>query len=85
MHRRILRPHLMPADTPMYMAPAWIACMQWALANDSIRAQFESDTGNHYTPPRTALDAMIDSATGHGSAYVEAFVAWANENVWGPL
>lgn len=81
--RTTTRPPLMPADTPDYAAPAWASCMQWAIGNDDIRAAFDADTGNHYEAPKTALDRMVDDATGHGSAYIKAFVEWANEHVWG--
>lgn len=77
------RPPLMPADTPDYMAQAWVDCLHSAIGNDKIRAAFEAATGNTYTPPKSGLDRMIDEATGHGSAYVKAFIEWANENVWG--
>lgn len=77
------RPELMPADTPDYMAPAWVGCMQWAIGKPEIRAAFEAETGHHYSPPQSPIDRMIDQATSHGSAYVKAFVLWANENVWG--
>lgn len=79
------RPALMPSDTPDHMAPAWAACMQWALRKEEIRATFEAETGCRYSAPKSAIDRMIDNATGHGDAYVRAFVQWANEHVWGPL
>jgi hypothetical protein len=79
------RPSLMPADTPDYMAPAWASCMSWAISEADIRAAFEAETGHQYSPPKNGLERMIDEATGHGNAYVKAFVTWANENVWGAL
>ena len=79
------RPKLMPADTPDYMMPAWLGCMHWAIGEDNIRAAFEAETGHRYTAPKNGLERMIDESTGHASAYVEAFIRWANENVWGPL
>lgn len=79
------RPELMPADTPDYMAPAWGACMSWALGNAAIRAEFEADTGRKWVAPKNAIDRAIDKATGHGDDYVRAFIEWANVNVWGPM
>ena len=79
------RPELMPADTPDYMAPAWAACMSWALGDPVVRSEFEAATGMRWTPPKNAIDRAIDAATGHGDAYVRAFIQWANVNVWGPL
>ena len=66
------RPQGMPADTPDYMAPAWVSCMSWAIRHDEIRRAFEAETG-------------IDAATGRGNAYVAAFIEWANANIWGPM
>lgn len=79
------RPALMPADTPDYMAPAWAACMSFALGNAEMRAAFEAETGMTYSPPKDRFTAMIDDATGFGRSYVEAFVKWANVKVWGPV
>ena len=79
------RPTLMPADTPDYMAPAWAGCMSWALGKAEVRQAFERETGMQYEPPRTGLDAAIDKTTDHGEVYVQAFIAWANLNVWGPV
>lgn len=76
---------LIPDDTPEYMTPAWIGCMNWAIQEPEIRAAFESDTGMRYTPPNNALDEMIDNATGYGEDYVKSFVQWANINVWGSI
>ena len=77
------RPKGMPDDTPDHMA--WAACMSWALGNAEVRAEFEAASGMKWTPPKNPIDAAIDKATGHGEAYVAAFVAWANVNVWGPM
>lgn len=77
------RPEGMPADTPDYMAPAWVSFITWALGNADVRAQFEAETGNRYSAPKDALAAMMDEATGYGRSYVEAFIPWANERLWG--
>lgn len=79
------RPRLMPSDTLDYMAPAWADCMHWVLGEEQIRAAFEAETGHAYQPPQSGLEKMIDEATGHGTAYIEAFIRWANENIWGPI
>lgn len=71
------RPAAMPADTPDYMAQAWYGCMSWAIDNDEIRSAFEAETGHHYAAPQNGFE--------HESAYVEAFVKWANVNVWGSM
>jgi hypothetical protein len=67
------------------MAPAWASCMRWALGNDDVRAAFESATAHRYVPPKNGLEQMIDEVSGQGTAYVKAFVLWANEHVWGAM
>ena len=76
---------LMPDDTPGYMAPAWIGCMQFAITTDYILGQYRIDTGDVWKPAKTPIDEMIDHATGREEAFVMAFVAWANVNIWGSL
>jgi len=46
-------------------------------------AEFRADTGCDFTPRLTSIDWMIDEATGRERAFVEQYVAWFNENVWG--
>lgn len=77
------RPKGMPDDTPDYAAPAWAACLSWAIGKAEIRAEFEAETGRRYTAPKTPIDAAIDKATGYSDAYVAAFIEWANANIWG--
>lgn len=76
---------LKPADTPDYMAPAWLGCIGFAARDAGICATFEAETGKRWTPPRNGMDAMIDAATGADWAYVKAFIEWVNVNVWGPI
>jgi hypothetical protein len=76
---------LMPADTPAYMAPAWLGCMHWAIGDADVIQAFRDETGNYWTPAKNNLDAMIDQATNADRAFVEAFIRWANVNVWGPI
>jgi hypothetical protein len=75
----------MPVDTPDFMAPAWLGCIQWAIGKPEIVATFRNETGNNWNPGRTGLDRMIDQATGADRAFIEAFIKWANVNVWGPV
>ena len=75
----------MPEDTPEWMVDAWFSCISWALGEPEIRAAFEADTGHRYIAPSNAIEVAIDESTGHGKAYVKAFVAWANVNVWGSM
>lgn len=75
----------MPADTPDYMAPAWASCLYWAIGDPAVLADFRAAIGNKWTPPATGIDRMIDEATGADRAFIEAFVAWFNDHVWGPI
>jgi hypothetical protein len=74
---------LMPADTPAYMAPAWAACMHWAIGKPEIVASFREETGKDWNPGQTPIERMVDGAAGGGRAFVEAFITWANKAVWG--
>jgi hypothetical protein len=75
----------MPADTPDYMADAWVSCLHWAIAEPEVVARFRAETGNTYAPPKSGLERMIDEASGADKAFAEEFVEWFNENVWGPM
>ncbi len=76
---------LRPNDTPAYMTPAWLGCLQWALSEPEIVAQFREETGNRWSPGRTVLDRMIDDTTGAPHHFIVEFVKWANVNIWGPV
>lgn len=66
------RPIGMPDDVPDYVAPAWSACMEQAIANDRIRQMFEAQTSHRFS-----------ADTGPDPEYLRAFIAWANKHVWG--
>lgn len=74
---------LKKTNTPDYMFEAWCDCMSWAIGEKVIRKQFELDTDMHYKLPNSPLDKMIDEATGYEKDYIEKFIIWANENIWG--
>lgn len=61
----------------------WASCMKVAFDNPEIRKSFEKETGLRQASPKTALDRMIDAATGHDTAYAHAFVVWATAAIWG--
>lgn len=75
----------MPADTPSYMAPAWASCVQWAASEPEVLAAFRRETGSQWTPGGTAFDRQIDKATGAEAKFAEAFIAWVNLRIWGPI
>lgn len=75
-----------PADTPAEMMPAWLGSLSFAIGQEDMLAAFRAHTGMQWVPPRNGLDRMIDAATGNdGKVFVEAFIKWHNECVWGPL
>jgi hypothetical protein len=76
---------LMPADTPIFMFPAWIGAIRFALGTAEAMEGFRRDTGNQRAPGKTPLDRMIDEACGADIAFLESFIKWANVAVWGPL
>ena len=55
---------LRPPDTPAYMTPAWSSCLQWAINQPEIVAQFREETGNRWSPGGTVIERMVDDATG---------------------
>lgn len=79
------RHRLMPAHVPDELALFWWWSMDWALAEPVIRAKFSIETGNYWEPGLTAVERAIDRETGAERAFVEEFVGWVNEKVWGPM
>ena len=76
---------LRPSDTPTYMTPAWISCLQWAIREPEIVAQFREETGNRWSPGGTVIERMVDDATGAPHQFIVQFVKWANINIWGQI
>jgi hypothetical protein len=66
-----------------YLIPAWISCLRWAIGTPEIVATFRAETGQRWTPGRTPLEQMIDTASGADAAFLTAFAAWMNANLWG--
>lgn len=66
-----------------FRALAWAAFVEWAAAEQEIRAAFTAETGLPFlAPPETPIEAMIDTATG-ADGNAEAFVEWVTRNHWG--
>jgi hypothetical protein len=65
------------------MAQAWVDCLRWSVTEPEILAAFRAATGSDYSPGATPIERMIDQATGRDREFVEQYVAWFNENVWG--
>jgi hypothetical protein len=65
------------------MAQAWVDCLRWSVTEPAILAAFRAASGCTFTPGRTPIDHMIDQATGRDREFVEQYIAWFHENVWG--
>jgi hypothetical protein len=74
---------LAPSGDHAYLRPAWLACLQFALVNSSIRQRFEQETGLHYHAPTSGIAAAIDKATGYPFEYIVEFAKWMDKSVWG--
>jgi len=76
----LLDPYL-PAEP--YLRPAWASCLLWSVTEPEILEAFRTQTGCTWTPPRSGLDRLIDSAAGADREFVRQYVEWFNANVWG--
>ena len=76
---------MMPADTPEYMAPAWLGCLSFASRQPEILAWFHDATGMPTTLGGSPIEQMIDEATGYDKKVITAFVQFVNANIWGPI
>lgn len=61
----------------------WAGLMRFLLGEDSVRQSFEAEAGATFRAPSNGLEAMIDKATGHGTAYVADFCRWATPLYFG--
>ena len=75
----------MPDDTPRWMFPAWLGCMDYVLRTPDLVAEYREETGDLWEPGTTSLERMIDSATGRDQAFIRGFIQWANVKVWGQI
>lgn len=73
-------------ETNAVMQSAWAACLSWSVRSKDpdFLAAFEEATGIKFPPPpKNALEAMIDEATGASVQILGQYIVWFNENVWG--
>lgn len=71
-------------DESTFMEIAWRDFINWAVTKPEMISAFEASSGQRrLTPPKNALDAMIDKATGAHKAYAQEFMLWATEHHWG--
>jgi len=81
---RVQRQRITYPNDPL-MAASWLAAIRCALTTQpDMIAAFTKETGLVLpSQPRSAIEAMIDNATGVDRKFVDAFVDWFNVNVWG--
>ncbi|WP_273794171.1 hypothetical protein [Brucella intermedia] len=69
-------------DNPI-MNGAFVGCVIWALGNPEIMAWYRGETGDQCQPPKNAIEASIDKATGNDLAFLQRFSDWAEVNLFG--
>lgn len=71
-----------PETNPIMMG-AWAACLEWAIFDKDIMADYTATTGKSINLPKTQIDLMVDQATGALESQLDNFVGWFNLNIWG--
>lgn len=74
---------LMPDDA--LIPGMWYSCIHWALGKPEFIEAFQKDTGNNYRPPKSAIEKMVDEATGADKDFIREFAKWVNKNIWGEV
>jgi hypothetical protein len=64
-----------------FNALAWRDFVVWAWSDPSHRRAFIEATGIDIDAPRSAIEQLVDEAT--GNPHLHAFVRWVTENHWG--
>jgi hypothetical protein len=87
MTRRALRPD--DPDGVLYdavMGGAWLAFIRWACSLPEARGAFTKETGIAWPiAPTSALDVLIDQATGAQDHVLFMFAQWVTVEWWGDL
>lgn len=66
-----------------WMEGAFLGCVSWALGKKELVDAYRAETGDVWEPARTAIDKMVDTATGSDKAFFEGFARWVADNVFG--
>lgn len=71
-------------DNPV-MAAAFINFVAWAGGRPDILDWYHNATGRmpFWAKPRSAIEKMIDEASGYDIESTDHFVDWLIENIWG--
>ncbi len=64
-----------------FMEIAFADCVRWAWGDRAMRREFQRRKKMRL--PETALDHLIDEATGYQDEVMQAFVEWVRDHVWG--
>lgn len=73
-------------ETEPVMQMMWAACLSWSLRSKepNFLEMFQAETGHRFpAPPKHAIEAMVDEATGVTVIVLGHYVDWFNTNVWG--
>jgi hypothetical protein len=65
------------------MAVMWAGSLQYCIGRSDMLAAFRAETGLTWSPGRTAIESMIDEATGAAADFILQFAKWHNKNIWG--
>lgn len=65
------------------MAIMWFGSLSYALGSEDMLKAFKEETGFTWSPGCTAIERMIDEATGVAGDFILRFAKWHNENIWG--
>jgi hypothetical protein len=66
-----------------FNALAWRDFLLLAYVDPDTRSAFTRATGMELTRPASAIEQLLDNATGHRAETLERFVEWATETIWG--
>lgn len=71
-------------DNPI-MAAMWAGLVRYVASRQDFIEHFEEVTGHKwiFDAARPPIERMVDKATGHDQAIVDAFVDYVNEYHWG--
>lgn len=61
------------------MESAWRDFLTWLASDPKVVAAFNEETGRQWQASRSAIEAMIDRATGKDDADMMAFLVWATD------
>ena len=77
-----------PQAADAFKEIAWLGFIHWAIGEETLRTQFEKETGMVFIEPaRYGIAILIDQFCGvdeGNKKYFMAFTVWVTENYWGP-